>query len=78
MCKEVASDSLGILEFAFGLVMLFEKFKLKKDCEINLLIKTFLEQVEMMFGLVNVSFSLPEWQAVKMIFFAPCCHFMNR
>ena len=23
-------------------------------------------------GLVNVSFSLPEWQAVKMIFFAPC------
>ena len=26
----------------------------------------------MMFGLVNVSFSLPEWQAVKMTFFAPC------
>ena len=24
-------------------------------------------------GLVNASFSLPEWQAVKMIFFAPCC-----
>ena len=23
-------------------------------------------------GLVNVSFSLPEWLAVKMIFFAPC------
>ena len=22
-------------------------------------------------GLVNASFSLPEWQAVKMIFFAP-------
>ena len=28
--------------------------------------------VEMTSGLVNVSFSLPEWQAVKMIFFAPC------
>ena len=28
--------------------------------------------VEMMSGLVNASFSLPEWQAVKMIFFAPC------
>ena len=28
--------------------------------------------VEMMSGLVNTSFSLPEWQAVKMIFFAPC------
>ena len=26
----------------------------------------------MTFGLVNVSFSLPEWQAVKMTFFAPC------
>ena len=26
----------------------------------------------MMFGLVNVSLSLPEWQAVKMTFFAPC------
>ena len=28
--------------------------------------------VEMTSGLVNASFSLPEWQAVKMIFFAPC------
>ena len=28
--------------------------------------------VEMTFGLVNASFSLPEWQAVKMTFFAPC------
>ena len=25
----------------------------------------------MTFGLVNASFSLPEWQAVKMLFFAP-------
>ena len=31
----------------------------------------FLGLVEMMFGLVNVRFSLPEWQAVKMTFFAP-------
>ena len=30
-----------------------------------------LGPVEMTSGLVNVSFSLPEWQAVKMIFFAP-------
>ena len=37
-----------------------------------LLVKKFLELVEMMSGLVNASFSLPEWQAVKMIFFAPC------
>ena len=49
----------------------FEEFKLQKNCEINLLIKTFLGLVEMMFGLVNVSFSLSEWQAVKVTFFAP-------
>ena len=30
--------------------------------------------VEMTSGLVNASFSLPKWQAVKMIFFAPCVH----
>ena len=70
------------VDFAIGLVnsvinlpdrqvKLFEEFKLQKNCEINLLIKTFLGLVEMMFGLVNVSFSLPEWQAVKMTFFAP-------
>ena len=37
-----------------------------------LLVKKLLGLVEMMSGLVNASFSLPEWQAVKMIFFAPC------
>ena len=36
-----------------------------------LLVKKFLGLVEMTSGLVNVSFSLPEWQAVKMIFFTP-------
>ena len=51
----------------------FEEFKLQKNCKINLLIKTFLGLAEMMFGLVDVSFSLPEWQAVKMTFFAPWC-----
>ena len=51
---------------------------LQKNCEnflmsrIILLIKKFSELVEMTFGLVNASFSLPEWQAVKMTFFAPC------
>ena len=37
-----------------------------------LLIKKLLGLVEMTSGLVNANFSLPEWQAVKMIFFAPC------
>ena len=75
------SDSPGLVDFAIGLVnsvinlpdgqvKFFEEFKLQ-NCEINLLIKTFLGLVEMMFGPVNVSFSLPEWQAVKMTFFAP-------
>ena len=36
-----------------------------------LLFKRLLGLVELMSGLVNVSFSLPEWQAVKMIFFTP-------
>ena len=79
------SDSPGLVDFAIrlvssvinlpdGQVKFFEEFKLQKYCQINLLIKTFLGLVEMMFGLVNVSFSLPEWQAVKMTFFAPCHH----
>ena len=80
--KKVVSDSPGLLDFAIGLVnsiinwpdgqvKCFEKFKIQENCEISLLIKTFLGLVEMMFGLVNVSFSLPEWQAVKLTFFAP-------
>ena len=68
--KKVVSDSRGLLDFAIGLVnsvlnlpdgqvKFFEEFKLQK-CEINLLIKTVLGLVVMMFGLVNVNvFSLP-------------------
>ena len=37
-----------------------------------LLVKKVLGLVEMTSGLVKASFSLPEWQAVRMIFFAPC------
>ena len=37
-----------------------------------LLFEKLLGLVEMTSGLASVSFSLPEWQAVKMIFFAPC------
>ena len=65
------SDSLGLVDFAIGVInsllnlpdgqmKFFEEFKLQK-CEINLLIKTFLGLVVMMFGLVTVNFSLPEW-----------------
>ena len=76
------SNSLGLVDFAIGLVNsvinlangqveFFEEFKLQKNCEINLLIKTFLGLVEMLFGLVNFSLNLPKWQAVKMTSFAP-------
>ena len=50
--KKVVSDSPGLVDFAIGLVnsvinlsdgqvKFFEEFKLQKNCEINLLIKTF-------------------------------------
>ena len=35
-------------------------------------VKKFLGLVDLTPGLVNASFGLPKWQAVKMIFFAPC------
>ena len=38
-----------------------------------LLVKKLLGLVEITSGLVNASFSLPEWRAVKMIFFAMNC-----
>ena len=80
--KKVVSNNSGLVDFAIGIVNsvnnfpdrqvnVFVESKLQKNCEINLLIKTFLGLVEMMFGLVNVSFSLPEGQAVKLTFFAP-------
>ena len=31
-----------------------------------------LQLIEMTFGLVHASYSLPKWQAVKLTFFAPC------
>ena len=84
--KKVVSDSPELVDFAVrlvnsvlnlsdGQVNFFEEFKLQNNCEINLLIKTFFGLVEMIFGLVNVSFSLPEWHAVKMTFFAPCVRY---
>ena len=65
------SDSPRLVGFAIGLVnsvinlpdgqvKFFEESKSERNCEISLLIKTFLGLVEMMFGLGNVSFSLPE------------------
>ena len=49
-----------------GQVMFSEEWTVKSI----LLLKTLSVLVEMMAGLVNASFSLPVWQALKMIFFA--------
>ena len=70
--KKVVSDSLGPVDFAIelvnsllnlsdGQVNFSEKFKLQKNCEIN-------SAHQKVFG---VSPSWPEWQAVKITFFAP-------
>ena len=49
------------------------KFNLQKDCNLNPADqKGFLGLVEMTCGLVHASYHLPEWQAVKLTFFAPC------
>ena len=42
-----------------------------------LFVKKFSGLVEMTSGLVNASISLPEWQAVKVIFFVPCRVILN-
>ena len=76
------SDSPGLVDFAIRLVnsvvnlpdeqvKYFDEFNLQKNCEINSAQQKIWGLVEMMFGLVIASFSLPEWQAVKVTFFAP-------
>ena len=50
----------------------------RRTVKSTLLVKKLLGLDEMTSGLVNASFSLPEWQAVKMIFFAPCIRGMGR
>ena len=76
--KKVVSDSLGLVDFAIGLVNFVLNVKFLRNSNYRsrtvksiLLIKMFLGLVEMTFGLVYSSFSLPEWQILKMTFFAP-------
>ena len=77
------SDNPGLVDVAIGLVnsvfnlpygqvKYFEEFNVQKNCEINSAHQNILGLVEMTFGLVNASLSLPEWYAVKMTFLAPC------
>ena len=54
-----------------GQVKYFEEFNLYKNCQINFAYQKIWGLVEMTFGLVNASYSLPEQQVVKMTFSAP-------
>ena len=85
------SDSPGLVDFAIGQVnsvlnlpdrqvKYFEEFNLQnlRTVKSILLIKKFGGLVEMTYGLVNASFSLPEWQAVKMTLFVPWCHPLHK
>ena len=60
-----------VLNLCDGQVKFLEEIKLQKNREINFAHQMFLGLVEMTFGLVNTSFSLPQWQDLKMTFFAP-------
>ena len=61
----------SVLNLPDGQIKYFEEFNLQKNCETNSVHQKILGLVEMIFGLVNASFSLAKWQAVKMTFFAP-------
>ena len=62
----------SVLNLPDGQVKYFEEFSLYKNCQVNSAYQKIWGLVEMTFGLVNASYSLPERQAVKMTFFAPC------
>jgi len=73
--KKVVSASPGLVdasEFCFSLArrasdVFSRNSKNRRTVKSILLVKKFLGLVEMTSGLVNASFSLPEWQAVGMI-----------
>ena len=79
---KAVSDSPWLVDFAVGLVnsvlnlpdgqaRFLGEFKLPRNCNQSCLSKHFFGQVEITFGLVHVSYSFPEWQALNLTFFAP-------
>ena len=87
--KIVMSDRPGLVDFAFGQVNsvlnlpdgqvnFLGKFKLQKDGNQSCKSKRVLGLAEMTCGLVHASSSLPERQAVKLTFFAPCHSFISK
>ena len=80
--KKVVSDSLGLVDFAIGLVNSVLNFpdghvvffcgnSNYRRTVINPAHQLFFRLVDMTFGLVHAKYSLPEWQAVKLTFFSP-------
>ena len=83
--KKVVSDNLGPVDFAIrllnsvlnlpdGQVIFFLENSNYRVNVINPAHQLFFRLVEMLFRLVQASYSLPEWQAVKLTFFAPRLH----
>ena len=81
--KKVTSDSPGLVDFALRLVncvlnlpewqvKFFREFKLQKNWYQSCSSNYFFGLVKMTLGLVHANYSLLEWQAVKLTFFAPC------
>ena len=79
--KKEVSDSPELVDFAVrlvnsvlnlpdGQVNFFGGNSNYRRTVINPAHQIFLRLVEMTFGLVHASYSLPEWQAVKLTFFA--------
>ena len=72
--RKVVSDRQGLVDFAIGLVIFVlnlpdeQKKKSQKDCNQSCSLKRVWGLVEMTYGLVHASYSLPEWQAVKLTF----------
>ena len=77
------SDSPGLVDFAIGLVLFvlnlpdgqvlfFGEIQITEGLLLILPIKKGLGLVEMTCRLVHAVYSLPERQAVKLTFFAPC------
>ena len=80
--KKVVCNSLGPVDFAIrllnsvlnlhdGQVIFFWGNSNYRRNVINPAHQIFFRLVEMTFRLLHASYSLPEWQAVKLTFFAP-------
>ena len=66
-----ATEWFLFLTCPMGKYCFLGKFKSQKDCNQACKSRRVLGLVEMTCGLVNASYSLPEWQAVKLTFFTP-------